>query len=427
MQPDRGEDGREQKSAGPARLSGSKTWRSFIARRACAGAAPMAECGAVTSPLDPNAAARESGACPRRAETARRASRAAAAPVRGRCRASIGNLVRGRHGGGALACLHGAARHWRRGEFLSNAARLASHRAQDWGEALRAARASSRASRMARSGRGEASDDDLILTRILTLDGLEDGVNRGPGCDSLERYIYIHGTNQEPCSAGPEPWLRAHVQSGRCAPCSTRIEEGDYVFIAPPAPSAIPDPFARGPLSLCRSRRIGHERARAIPSDERRQGQRQRPRLRPWRTDGASAAARSSRHRSAAARRQRHRAGLRGAGGVDRSRRASSRCCRGARQQYPDHSPLRAARAFRRDQPHHRGERHQRQIDGDGDDLRDPARLRPRSLGDHRRRSSPVAGARPGRQCLCGRAPICWSSRPTRATARWCAMRRRSA
>jgi len=36
---------------------------------------------------------------------------------------------------------------------------------------------------------GEQCDDDLILTRILTLDGLEDGVNRGAGQDSLERYI----------------------------------------------------------------------------------------------------------------------------------------------------------------------------------------------------------------------------------------------
>ncbi len=44
---------------------------------------------------------------------------------------------------------------------------------------------------------GEPRADDLILTRILTLEGLEDGVNRGPGHDSLERYIYIHGTNHE--------------------------------------------------------------------------------------------------------------------------------------------------------------------------------------------------------------------------------------
>ena len=38
---------------------------------------------------------------------------------------------------------------------------------------------------------------DLILSRILWLDGLEDGVNRGGTVDSRSRYIYIHGTNQE--------------------------------------------------------------------------------------------------------------------------------------------------------------------------------------------------------------------------------------
>ena len=44
---------------------------------------------------------------------------------------------------------------------------------------------------------GEPGPDDLILTRVLTLDGLEPGINQGPGRDSLERYIYIHGTNHE--------------------------------------------------------------------------------------------------------------------------------------------------------------------------------------------------------------------------------------
>ena len=39
--------------------------------------------------------------------------------------------------------------------------------------------------------------DDRILTRILWLVGLEDGHNRGPGCDSHARYIYLHGTNRE--------------------------------------------------------------------------------------------------------------------------------------------------------------------------------------------------------------------------------------
>lgn len=35
---------------------------------------------------------------------------------------------------------------------------------------------------------------DWILTRILQLDGLEEGRNKGGKVDSLQRYIYIHGT-----------------------------------------------------------------------------------------------------------------------------------------------------------------------------------------------------------------------------------------
>ena len=38
---------------------------------------------------------------------------------------------------------------------------------------------------------------DYVMTRILWLEGLEPGVNSGPGIDSRARYIYIHGTNQE--------------------------------------------------------------------------------------------------------------------------------------------------------------------------------------------------------------------------------------
>ena len=40
-------------------------------------------------------------------------------------------------------------------------------------------------------------EDNLILTRILRLEGLEEGINRGAGVDSYERFIYIHGTNRE--------------------------------------------------------------------------------------------------------------------------------------------------------------------------------------------------------------------------------------
>ncbi len=44
---------------------------------------------------------------------------------------------------------------------------------------------------------GEATDDDLILTRILFLEGREPGINQGGNVDTFARKIYIHGTNAE--------------------------------------------------------------------------------------------------------------------------------------------------------------------------------------------------------------------------------------
>ena len=38
---------------------------------------------------------------------------------------------------------------------------------------------------------------DWILTRILWLSGRQPGYNRGGQCDTLRRYIYIHGTPDE--------------------------------------------------------------------------------------------------------------------------------------------------------------------------------------------------------------------------------------
>jgi len=44
---------------------------------------------------------------------------------------------------------------------------------------------------------GEDAKRNLITSRILRLSGLEPGHNAGLGCDSYNRYIYIHGTNHE--------------------------------------------------------------------------------------------------------------------------------------------------------------------------------------------------------------------------------------
>ncbi|MCR5183336.1 MAG: L,D-transpeptidase [Opitutales bacterium] len=40
-------------------------------------------------------------------------------------------------------------------------------------------------------------DCNLITSRILRLTGEEAGHNRGGNVDTFERYVYIHGTNQE--------------------------------------------------------------------------------------------------------------------------------------------------------------------------------------------------------------------------------------
>ena len=38
---------------------------------------------------------------------------------------------------------------------------------------------------------------NLITTRIMRLRGLEIGINSGGDVDTFDRYVYIHGTNQE--------------------------------------------------------------------------------------------------------------------------------------------------------------------------------------------------------------------------------------
>jgi len=76
-----------------------------------------------------------------------------------------------------------------------------------------------------------AAGADLILTRILTLAGCEPGLNQGPGVDSRERFIYLHGTNDEahigtPVSHGCVRLTNAAVQE-----VFELINEGDPVVI----------------------------------------------------------------------------------------------------------------------------------------------------------------------------------------------------
>ncbi|MBI1797814.1 MAG: L,D-transpeptidase [Candidatus Eisenbacteria bacterium] len=79
--------------------------------------------------------------------------------------------------------------------------------------------------------RGEPNDRDLILTRVLTLEGLEPGVNRGPGRDSRARYIYIHGTNHERALGSRASHGCVRMASGDVIDLFDRVAEGDPVVI----------------------------------------------------------------------------------------------------------------------------------------------------------------------------------------------------
>jgi len=95
--------------------------------------------------------------------------------------------------------------------------------------------------------KGEPREEDLILTRVLQLDGLEAGVNQGPGCDSLERYIYIHGTNHEAELGEPGSHGCVRLSNADVAWLHDQVAEGDAVLIVgEPGPSDFPDPLARG-------------------------------------------------------------------------------------------------------------------------------------------------------------------------------------
>ncbi len=77
----------------------------------------------------------------------------------------------------------------------------------------------------------ETQDGDLILTRILTLDGLEEGVNRGPDIDSRARYIYIHGTNHEAAVGSAESGGCVRMTNIDIVELFDLVEEEDPVVI----------------------------------------------------------------------------------------------------------------------------------------------------------------------------------------------------
>ena len=111
---------------------------------------------------------------------------------------------------------------------------------------------------------GKSREENLILTRILRLEGLEEGINKGPGMDSYERYIYIHGTGREDLVGTPLSHGCVCLRNHDIIRLFETVKEGTLVYIEPPplvvGGRALPQrPFHR-------HLRQRHERAGAVPA-----------------------------------------------------------------------------------------------------------------------------------------------------------------
>ena len=72
----------------------------------------------------------------------------------------------------------------------------------------------------------------FITNRILWLEGLEPGFNRGENVDSYRRYIYIHGTGNEPGIGRPASHGCVHLAANDLIPLYDKLPVGTLVWIS---------------------------------------------------------------------------------------------------------------------------------------------------------------------------------------------------
>ncbi|MGP4788662.1 L,D-transpeptidase family protein [Psychrobacter sp. 1Y11] len=76
---------------------------------------------------------------------------------------------------------------------------------------------------------------DWILSRILWLKGLEEGVNKGSneqgGCDTYQRYIYIHGTPDSELMGIPLSHGCVRMRNADIMELFIQVEEGTPVTL----------------------------------------------------------------------------------------------------------------------------------------------------------------------------------------------------
>jgi hypothetical protein len=74
--------------------------------------------------------------------------------------------------------------------------------------------------------------DAKITTRILWLEGLELGFNRGGNVDSHARYIYIHGTTNQKSIGQPASHGCIHLADADLIPLFDLLPSGTLVWIS---------------------------------------------------------------------------------------------------------------------------------------------------------------------------------------------------
>lgn len=75
-------------------------------------------------------------------------------------------------------------------------------------------------------------DRDWILTRILWLTGLEPGCNRGGHCDTLRRFIYIHGCPDTAPMGEPLSHGCVRMRNRDLLELFDQVKAGDQVLIS---------------------------------------------------------------------------------------------------------------------------------------------------------------------------------------------------
>ena len=78
----------------------------------------------------------------------------------------------------------------------------------------------------------EGMPEAAIVHRILRLEGLESGINRGGNVDSFRRYIYIHGFTDEATLGRPASHGCIHMGASDLLPLFDKIDEGTLVYIS---------------------------------------------------------------------------------------------------------------------------------------------------------------------------------------------------